>query len=108
MSNFKYRCDINKKKILKAIKNHESYDAWGDVEYGNDKQAVDYNICIDNSTEETEYCSAFYRLSKNEDGCWQHDGCQEWYPYEIDFSDDKWKEKLKEAAIKAYKALWEK
>lgn len=27
MSNFKYRCDINKKKILKAIKNHESYDA---------------------------------------------------------------------------------
>ena len=44
MSNFKYRCDINKKKILKAIKNHESYDAWGDAEYGNDKQAVDYSI----------------------------------------------------------------
>lgn len=107
MSNFKYRCDVNKKKILKAIKNHESYDTWGAVEYGNDKQAVDYNICIDNSTEETEYCSAFYRLSKNEDGCWQHDGCQEWYPYEINFSDDKWEEKLKEAAIKAYKALWE-
>lgn len=45
--------------------------------------------------------------SRNEKGCWQHDGCQEWYPYEIDFSDDNWEEKLKEAVVKAYKALWE-
>lgn len=107
MSEFEYECNVNKHEIMEAIKNHDCYDTWGDVEYGDDKQAVDYNICIDNSTEKTEYLSAFYRLLKNEDGCWQHDGCQEWYPYEIDFSDDNWKEKLKEAAIRAYKALWE-
>lgn len=106
MSKFKYRCDVKKKKLLNIIKDREDYDSWGEVEYGNAQQAVDYNICIDNSTEETEYCSAFYRLSKNEDGYWQHDGCQEWYPYEIDFSDDNWKEKLKEAAKKAYEELW--
>lgn len=106
MSEFTYRCDVNKDEIIETIINHEDYDSWGDVEYGNDKQAVDYNICIDNSTEETEYCSAFYRLSINENGYWQHDGCQEWYEYEIDFSDENWEVKLREAAIKAYKALW--
>lgn len=104
-----YNCYIDEKvksEILNAINNHHSFESWGDVEYGNDKQAVDYNICIDNSTEETEYCSAFYKLSVNENGYWGHDGCQEWYEYEIDFSDKNWEEKLKEAAIKAYKALW--
>ena len=107
MSKFTYRCDVNKKEILEAIKNHEDYDTWGDVEYGNDEQAVDYNICIDNSTEKTEYLSAFYRLFKNKEGYWQHDSCQEWYHYEIDFSDNNWKEKLKNVAIEAYKTLWE-
>ena len=106
MSEFTYECYVNKEKISDAIKNREDYDTWGDVEYGNDERAVDYNICIDNLTKETEYCCAFYRLSKNKDGYWQHDGCQEWYSYEIDFSDDNWEEKLKEAAMKAYKTLW--
>lgn len=106
MNNYIYKCNVNKDKILEAIKNHNEYESWGEVEYGNNQQAVDYNICIDNSTETTEYLSAFYRLSKNKDGYWYHDGCQEWYAYEIDFSDDNWKEKLKEAAIKAYKILW--
>ena len=101
-----YQCYVKKKDILKCIKNHESYDTCGDVQYGNNKKAVDYNICIDNSTETTEYCSAFYRFYENEEGYWQHDGCQEWYPYEIDFSDKNWEEKLKEAAKKAYKELW--
>lgn len=106
MNKFTYRCDVNKKEILEAIKNHEDYDTWGDVEYGNDEQAVDYNICIDNSTEETGYMSAFYRLSKNKDGYWNHDNCQRWYSYVIDFSDNNWEEKLKDAAIKAYETLW--
>ena len=97
---------MNKEEILDAIKNNEDYETWGDVEYGNDERAVDYNICIDNSTEETEYCSAFYRLYKNGDGLWQHDGCQEWYEHEIDFNDENWEVKLREAAIKAYKKLW--
>lgn len=108
MNKFRYKCHVNKAEILEAIKNHDCYDTWGDVEYGNDKRAVDYNICIDNSTDKTEYCSAFYRLFKDKDGYWQYDNCQEWYLYEIDFSDDNWEEKLKKAAMKAYKALWEK
>lgn len=106
MNKFLYECHVNKEEILDAIKNHDCYDTWGDAEYGNDKRAVEYNICIDNSTEETEYLSAFYRLYKNKDGYWQHDSCQEWYLYEIDFSDENWEEKLKEAAVKAYKELW--
>ena len=58
-----FECHVDKKEILKCIKNHESYDTWGDVEYGNNEKVVDYNICIDNSTETTEYCSAFAKLA---------------------------------------------
>lgn len=108
MSKFTYECNVNKKQVLKAVRNHDCYESWGDAEYGNDEQAVDYNLCIDNSTESTEDLSAFYRLSKNKDGYWEHDECQEWYSYKIDFSDNNWKKKLKEAAKKAYEALWKK
>lgn len=59
-----------------------------------------------NTTENTAYLSAFYRCSKGRDGYW-YDECHEWYSYEINFSDDNWIEKLKEAAEKAYEALWE-
>lgn len=106
MNHFTYKCDINKTEILSAIERHDCYDSWGDAEYGNSEKAVEYNVCIDNSTNQTEYLSAFYRIAKGKDGCWQHDDCQEWYSYEINFSDAKWQEKLKEAAIKAYNKLW--
>lgn len=102
-----YYCEVDSDRIIEAIINHEDYDTWGEVEYGDDERAVDYNICIDNSTEETEYCSAFYRIyNKNGRGLWQHDGCQEWYAYEIDFNDENWEAKLKEAAEKAFEKLW--
>lgn len=107
MSKFIYISNVRKDKILKAIQNHECYDSWGEVQYGNDERAVEYNICIDNTTEKTIYCSAFYGLLKNKEGCWQHDDDQEWYEYEIDFADNDWEAKLKEAAKKAYKELCE-
>ena len=108
MSEFTYSCNINKKEILGAIKNHEYYDTWGEVEYGNDKRAVDYNIYIDGTDEEGwDYIGAFYRLYADEDGVWHHDDCCELYEYTIDFKDKDWEAKLKEAAQKAYEALWE-
>lgn len=106
MSKFKYDFNVDVKAIKRAIKNHYDFDSWGEVMYGNDEQVVDYNICIDNSTEETVYCSAFYRMSLGEDGYWHHDCCTD-YSYNIDFNDKDWKTKLKEATIKAYEELWE-
>ena len=106
MSKFTYECNINKEEILDAIKNHESYDSWGEVQYTNGKKGIDYNICIDNTTEETEYCSAFYKIYADEDGCWSHDDCCEYYIYNIDFNDKDWEKKLEEATKIAYKELW--
>lgn len=106
MDKFQYDFNVNKKAILRALKNHECYDCWGEVVYTNDKQGVDYNICVDNSTEETEFCSAFYKIFTDEDGIWHHDDCCTYYSYDIDFTDKNWKSKLKEAAIKAYEELW--
>lgn len=51
MSTFRYKCHVNKNRIQQAIENHDCYDSWGEAEYGNNRQAVEYNICIDNSTE---------------------------------------------------------
>lgn len=108
MSKFIYKCNVKKDKILKAIQKHECYDSWGEVQYGNDERAVEYNICIDNTaTKETIYCSAFYGVLKNKEGYWKHDDAQEWYEYEIDFADSNWEANLKEAAKKAYKELCE-
>lgn len=107
INNMKYDYNVDVKAIKRAIKNHYCYDSWGEVMYGNDAQIVDYNICIDNSTEETEWCSAFYRMYVDEDGCWHHDNCCTCYQYDIDFNDKDWKKKLKEAAIQAYHELWE-
>ena len=60
-----YNCYINNKKIgeiKRAIEDHEDFDEWGLIEYGDYSRAVEYNLCIDNSTEETEHLSAFYKL----------------------------------------------
>ena len=106
-NNMQYDYNVDVRAIKRAIKNHDSYDSWGEVMYGNDEQVVDYNICIDNSTDETEWCSAFYRMSVDEDGYFCHDDCCTYYEYNIDFNDKNWKKKLKEAAIKAYHELFE-
>ena len=81
---------------MNQIKGQNKMDFVGDSQY---------NLCIDNSTEETEHLSAFYKLVKNENGYWQHDDCNSFYSYNIDFNDNRWKHKLKEAAEKAFKLL---
>lgn len=106
MKNFEYICNINTEEILSAIKNHDSYDSWGEVQYVNNKKGVEYNICIDNTTEETEYCSAFYKISADKDGVWHNDDCLECYLYNIDFNDNEWEKKLEIAAKQAFKELW--
>jgi hypothetical protein len=106
-NNMQYDYNVDVRAIKRAIKNHDCYDSWGEVMYGNDEQVVDYNICIDNSTEETEWCSAFYRMCVDDDGYFCHDDCCTYYEYNIDFNDKNWKKKLKEAAIQAYHELWE-
>ena len=100
-----YECSVNKEKILEAIKNRKHFEIWGTAQYGRDAQIIDYNIYIDNTTKN---CSAFYRrIYKKEvyEEYWESD-FDDCYSYAIDFSDDNWEEKLKEAAIKAYKILW--
>ena len=107
-NNFTYDCSIDKETILNAIENHEYYDTWGEVEYGDDTRAVDYNIYID-GTEESgwDYIGAFYRLALGDDGCWHHDDCCEYYSYTIDFNVEDWEEKLKDATKTAFKELWQ-
>lgn len=107
MNNFDYYFNVDEKVILETIINNWDYDGWGEVEYSNDEKGVDYNIYIDNSTNETIFGSAFYKIFKNKNNRWQHDTSQ-YYPYEINFKDPNWKVNLKNESKKAYKTLWEK
>lgn len=107
---YTFKSNINakeKENIIDALKSNDDYDMWGLVLYGNDYLMVDYNICIDNSTEKPEISGAFYRLSARENGSLSHDNCSVWYPYMIDFTDTRWEEKLKKAAQCAFKKLFD-
>lgn len=85
---------------------YNCYDSWGDVVYGDENRAVDYNMYIDNTTDETIVACAFYRLIKGEDGLWTHDDCSTYFSYNIDFTNDNWEQELKEASKLAFKALY--
>lgn len=118
-----YSFNLNLKdvtKVKKDIENVELYDEWGVAElFINNKQGVEYNLCIDQSytkkwikevygewkleeminegkeiDEEPTNSSAIYLVELNkETGYLETDyDCCEYY--EIDFNDSQWKEKL--------------
>ena len=87
------------------ITSNECIDEWGFICYGNDTMAVDYNLCLDYTTDEIENCSAFYRIVNGEHG-WSHDDCSRFYHYEIDFTNPNWRIELEAAARKAFRILY--
>lgn len=102
-----YVNEINRdrrKEIMETLKRKESLDEWGDVQFGNDKVAVDYNLCIDNSTEESIDCSAFYLMRIGSDGFWYTD-TSNFVPYQIDFANQNWEEDLRLNAELAFLTL---
>ena len=101
-----FSLNFDSTEVIEAMSNHECIDIWGACEYGNNKRAVDYNLRIDNTTDETKNYSAFYKFIAGVSGIFHHDNFQERYKYEIDFNDKEWKTKLKQAAEKAYEEIF--
>ena len=107
-SNKEYRfyCDITKRRVLKEIADTDCFDEWGcafvSLGKSGEEIGVEYNLCIDNTTNESIDCSAIYKVDYNEnDDCIETD-TSTYIPYRIDFNNPKWKNKLENIMCKAF------
>lgn len=106
-NDYRFYCNLTKSRVLNEIADMDSFDEWGcafitikdtilDEEIG-----VEYNLCIDKTTNKYEDNSAIYKVDYNEaDGCIETD-YNEFIHYEIDFDNPKWKQNLENAMCKA-------
>lgn len=102
-----FHCDITKRRVLKEIADTDFFDEWGcafvsieDATLG-ENIGVEYNLCIDNTTNENINSSAIYKVDYNEnDDCIETD-TSTFIPYRINFDDSKWKMKLENIMCKA-------
>lgn len=130
---FSYNMDKSVRKIKKDIEDVDVYDEWGVAElFINDKQGVEYNLCIDQSCTEQwikevygEWklkemiaegieidknpinSSAIYPFELNEDSGYLETDYDTSIHYAIDFNNKNWKKELEnamcEAAIEFFK-----
>lgn len=93
-----FECDIKKRKVLKDIADTDYYDEWGCafVSVG-DELGVEYNLCIDNTTNENINESAIYRVDYDEENDCIETDYTTFIHYEIDFDNPKWKKELENA-----------
>lgn len=106
-NDYYFHCDLTKRKTLKEITDREFFDEWGcafvSLEDASLKEeiGVEYNLCVDKTTDEYRDCSAIYKVDYNEkDNCIETD-YNKYIHYEINFNNPKWKIELENAMCKA-------
>ena len=104
-----FKCYVSKRTLAKPIKEGECVDEWGCAFLSlGDREMVEYNFCIDNTTGELINSSAIYKVCyyKELEECFSEVDTSNYIHYEIDFSNRKWKKELEtamcEAAIKLF------
>lgn len=97
-----FECNINKRKALKEIADTDCFDEWGCayVSLG-DEFGVEYNLCIDNTTNENINESAIYKVDYDAELDEFATDCDVFIHYEIDFDNPKWKKELENAMCEA-------
>ena len=100
--NYSWHCDMTKRKILKEITNTNCFDEWGCVCVSlGDEMGVEYNLYIDNTTNENINSSAIYKVDYNEEEGYIETDYDTFIPYKIDFDNPKWKKELENAMCEA-------
>ena len=97
-----FDCNIEKEEVLKEIADTDLFDEWGCcfVSLG-EEIGVEYNLCVDNTTDENINCSAVYKVDYNyRNDCIETD-YSTFVHYEIDFNNPKWKNELENAMCEA-------
>ena len=98
---YSFQCNVAK-RILKEIADTDYFDAW-DCAYVSisDEIGVEYNLCIDNTTNENINCSAIYKTNYYAEGDYIETDTSTYNHYEINFDNPKWKAELENAMCKA-------
>ena len=81
--------------------NYKYYDEWGCAYVWLDNIGVEYNFCIDNSTNEMINCCAIYKIEMNDKTDYMETDYDTFIHYEIDFNNENWESELENAMCKA-------
>lgn len=97
-----FQCDIARKRVLKEIADTDYFDEWGCafISVG-EELGVEYNLCIDNTTDENINSSGIYKVDYNEENDYIETDYDTSVSYEIDFDNHKWKTELENAMCEA-------
>ena len=98
---YQFYCEITKSKVLKEIADTDYFDEWGCTVSLGETMVVEYNLCIDNTTDNNVDSSAIYKVTYNAQSDEYETDCSGFISYEIDFDNPKWKRKLENAMCKA-------
>ena len=121
MSLYNFECNINAEEVKEAIYFHIEEDWTEDFEDGGEEYScmeewglayvelgnisVEYNLSLERIGDEIVNSSAIYkteiRFDENEGRDVLETDYNKFVPYEIDFNDADWKEKLEDAMCKA-------
>lgn len=99
---YHFECNITKRRVLKEIADTNCFDEWGCayVSLG-ETMSVEYNLCIDNTTDESINESAIYRVDYMEENDEYETDCCTFIHYGINFDNSKWKKNLEDIMCKA-------
>lgn len=99
---YSFNCYYSKRQAIKETKNCEVCDIWSFAELLIGNKGVEYNFCIDDSTNEAINSSAIYPTYLNEKEDYWETEYNNFIHYEIDFNDKNWKKKLENAMCEAF------
>lgn len=99
---YNFELNISKRQIKKNIKEYDIYDEWGCAFLSIGKKiSVEYNLCVDNTTDESINSSAIYKVNYNEDEDCIETDYDKYIHYEVDFNKRGWKKELENAMCEA-------
>ena len=102
---YEFECNISKEESVTSINNSNYHDEWGCAFiWLGEKIGVEYNLCVDNTTDETIDCSAIYKMELNE---FMETDYNEFVSYEINFDNAEWEQNLENAMCMALIELFD-
>jgi len=89
---YEFECNMSKEYA-----SYHSHDEWGCAYARLGDIGVEYNFCIDGSSDEEFNCSAIYKMEKNGSTGNMETDSSTFMHHEVDFSNPNWEEKLEDA-----------
>ena len=97
---YSFSCCMTKEEYSE-VEDGDVWDDWGCADLWLGDMGVEYNYCVDKSTDETVNASAIYLEEIDEESGYVETDTSTFIHYEIDFNNENWEEELENAMCKA-------